>query len=397
MTTKYVVLIADGLGDEPIPDLRGKTPLEAAKTPNLDKLASKSEVGLVYTIPDGMKAGSDVGTLSLLGYNPRESYTGRAPLEAAAMGVILKKKEIAYRCNLVTVRGGILEDYSAGHIGTPDAKKLMKYLHQKLGNKRIRFYPGVSYRHVVVIEDGPSHVICVPPHDLQGRSIVDMLPTGEGSEVLLALMKQSVILLRDHPVNIKRIYRDQDPANMIWLWGHGTAPNLSPFSKQFKMRGGVISAVDLIKGMTKLIGFELIKVPGITGYFDTNYVGKAEYAIKALKKLDFVVVHVEAVDEAGHEGDLGAKIRAIEDFDKLVVGNVLKGLKGFPDHRIMVVADHPTPVMKMTHTSDPVPYIMYSSQKKRKGPAAFSEKMGGSTGKVIRDGYRLMPQFIALD
>jgi len=391
---KYVVLIGDGMADEPLPELRGKTPLEAAKTPNMDWIAKNGEVGLVNTIPDGMKPGSDVGALSIFGYDPQEYYTGRAPLEAASMGVKLGPKDVAYRCNLVTVRGGDMEDYSAGHVSTAESRKLIKFLQDKLGSKTARFYPGVSYRHLLVLSGGPMDLTCYPPHDIQGRSIAERLPSGDGSEIIHALMKQSVILLRDHPVNIRRIQRDQNPANMIWLWGQGKATQLESYQKRFGIKGSVVSAVDVVKGPGTLLGLKTLKVPGITGYFDTNYVGKAQYALKALKKDDIVFIHVESPDEAGHMGDMGAKIRAIEDIDQMVLGTVLKGIKKFKEYKILVLPDHPTPVARMGHTSDSVPYAIYNSKKKWKGPSGYNEKAAHSTKRVVSEGHELMPYFL---
>jgi len=387
---KYLVLIGDGMSDYPLKELGGKTPLEAAKTPNMDFLAQKGVCGWVKNVPMGMDPGSDVAAMSIFGYDPKKYYTGRGPLEAASLGVKLKNKEIAFRCNLVTVKNGKMESFTAHHISTSEAKKILDALNQKIGEKGIRFYPGLSYRHLLVIDGSlvDTSVKCVPPHDITGKKIHDYLPK---SDLLIKLMNESEVLLHEMKTR----------ATMIWPWGQGAAPLMPPFRKRFGKRAAVITAVHLLKGLGKILGMEVINVPGATGYLDTNYKGKAEYALRALKRNDVVFVHVEAPDEAGHEGNIKHKIKAIEDFDRLVVGTVLKAtrLTGYPDIRILVLPDHPTPIRMMTHTSDPVPFAIYPAEglkglKGNKGVKGFNEKEIGKAKLKIRKGHELLGKFI---
>ncbi|MDH5769630.1 MAG: cofactor-independent phosphoglycerate mutase, partial [Nitrospirota bacterium] len=347
---KYIVLIGDGMADNPIKELGGKTPLQKAFTPNMDKLARNGVIGRVKTIPQGFHAGSDVANLSILGYNPLEFYSGRAPLEAASIGVALKQDDVAYRCNLVTLKFGrgktkaVMEDYSSGHISTEEARKLIHDINKELGTEFISFYPGVSYRHLMVWSDGALDIECIPPHDIIGKEIADYLPVGDREDVLRNLMLSSTRILKNHPVNKERVKIGNKPANCLWLWGQGKKPNMPTFKKKYSIDGALVSAVDLAKGLGIYAGFEILEVPGITGYLDTNYLGKAEASLKALDKVDFVYIHVEAPDEAGHSGNYKDKIRAIEDFDALVVGTVLKGIKSFKKYRILLMPDHATPI-----------------------------------------------------
>jgi 2,3-bisphosphoglycerate-independent phosphoglycerate mutase len=378
---KYVVLVGDGMADWPLPQLGGKTPLEAAKIPNMDWIAQNGTCGLVRTIPKGMKPGSDVGNLSIFGYDPRRSYTGRGPLEALSRGIKLKKDDVVFRCNLVKISNGKMADYSAGHITTAEAEKVIKLLNRELGNKKIKFYPGVSYRHLVIINGGPVDVKYTPPHDITGKPIKGYLPKGPGAETLNILMSDSKEILS----------AKGGKANMIWLWGQGKKPNM----KKFPLKGSVITAVDLIKGIGKAIGLKAIHVPGVTGYLDTNYSGKAEYALSSLKKNDFVFVHVESPDESGHEGSLKNKMKAIQDFDKYVVGPVLKGLAGrFDDFKIMVLSDHSTPISIKTHSAEPVPFAIFSSKRSANGCESFNEKSAAKTKLKIEDGHKLMGMFL---
>lgn len=345
---------------------------------------------MVKTIPKGMAPGSDVANLSLFGYDPKKYYSGRGPLEALNMGIKLVKNDVVFRCNTVTVRNGKMADYSAGHIATEKAAKLIKYLDRELGGKRFRFYPGVSYRHLMIAKDIGDKVKCTPPHDISGRTIKNYLPKGRQSEIIEQLMFESKELLEDLKSN-------RTKCNMIWLWGQGRKPKVPSFMKKYGKTGSVISAVNLVNGIGVAVGLRPIKVPGVTGYLDTNYMGKAEYAVDSLKKNDFVFVHVESPDEAGHEGNIKHKIKAIEDFDKYVVGNVLKGLKKFKDYKLMVLPDHPTPISIMTHSSEPVPFAIYSSDKKEKGASSYNEKSISRSKIRFESGPDLIDYFFGKD
>jgi len=399
---KYVVIIGDGMADRPLKELDGKTPLEVAFTPNMDKLAKEGIIGKVKTIPDGFPYGSDVANLSILGYDPRKYYSGRAPLEAVSMGVRLDNNDVAFRCNLVTLRynktatKAIMEDYSAGHISSEEAAELIHTLNEKLGNDSIRFYPGVSYRHLMVFKDGPEKIECVPPHDIIGREITGYLPHGQGEELIKELMERSVEVLKDHPVNRKRLAQGKKPANSIWLWGQGKRPSMPGYQEKYGISGALVSAVDLTKGLGIYAGFEILKVPGVTGWIDTNYIGKAEASIKALERHDFVYIHVEAPDEAGHSGDYKTKIKAIEDFDALVVGTVLRALASFDEFKILLMPDHPTPVEVRTHTNDWVPFAIYDSRKTyRNSVDGYSEKLLEHSQIIeFADGHKLMDFFL---
>jgi 2,3-bisphosphoglycerate-independent phosphoglycerate mutase len=399
---KYIVMIGDGMADRPLEELEGKTPLQKAFTPNMDRLAREGVIGTVRTIPPGFHPGSDVANLSILGYDPRKFYSGRAPLEAASMGVELKEGDVAYRCNLVTLKydkektRAIMEDYSSGHISTDEARLLIGDIDRELGTDDIRFYPGVSYRHLMVWRNGVLDVECVPPHDITGKQIADYLPTGRGAGVLQTLMRASVGILNCHPVNRERVSKGKKPANSIWLWGQGKKPQMPTFRDKYALSGALVSAVDLTKGLGVYAGFEILKVPGVTGYIDTNYTGKAEYSLKALEKCDLVYIHVEAPDEAGHSGNYRDKVKAIEDFDALVVGTVLRGAKAFEEYRILLMPDHATPIEARTHTSEPIPFVIYDSRKKEdhKG-AAFDEGIAGRKDiMVVEEGHTLMDYFI---
>ncbi len=406
---KYIILLGDGMADRPHAELRGKTCLQAAKTPNLDELATGGEVGMVHTVPEGFPPGSDVANLTVMGYDPRKYYTGRSSLEAASIGVELGPHDVAFRCNLVTLRisggkalaGGsgrraVMEDFSAGHITTEEARLLIEEIDSKLGSDRVRFYPGVSYRHLMVWKDGKEKVECTPPHDIQDKDIQDYLPRGEGDETINALMEASTELLMAHPVNKTRLENGKRPANSIWLWGQGKRPSMPTFREKYGLEGAMISAVDLTKGIGIYAGFESITVPGATGWLDTNYVGKAEHALFALKTKDIVYVHVEAPDEAGHTGDLKNKIKAIEDFDDLIVGNIMHGMKQFDEYRIMVLPDHPTPIELRTHSNEPVPFVIYDSTSERKGePVGYDERIAQQKDALVfKEGYTLMDHFL---
>jgi 2,3-bisphosphoglycerate-independent phosphoglycerate mutase len=405
---KYIILLGDGMADRPHAKLGGKTCLQAAKTPNLDRLATVGQVGMVHTVPEGFPPGSDVANLTVMGYDPRKYYTGRSPLEAASIGVKLGPDDVAFRCNLVTLRilggkssGGrgrraVMEDFSAGHITTEEARLLIEELDGKLGSDRIRFYPGVSYRHLMVWKSGREKIECTPPHDIQDKDIQDYLPRGEGDETINALMEASTDILMAHPVNKTRLDNGKRPANSIWFWGQGKRPSMPTFREKYGIEGAMISAVDLTKGIGIYAGFEVINVPGATGWLDTNYVGKAEHALWALKSKDLVYVHVEAPDEAGHTGDLKNKIKAIEDFDEFVVGNIMHGMKQFDEYRIMVLPDHPTPIEIRTHSNEPVPFAIYDNTRERKGePVTYDERIAyRKEALVFKEGHTLMDYFL---
>jgi len=399
---KYIVIVGDGMADRPLEELGGKTPLQKAYTPNMDKLAAISSLGKVRTVPEGMHPGSDVANLSILGYDPAKYYSGRAPLEAASIGVELRPNDVAFRCNLVTLKynrdrtSAVMEDYSSGHISSDEAAELIKEVSSQLGTKTISFYPGVSYRHLMVWADGSTDIECVPPHDMLGKEIIDYLPVGTGEEVIRKIMMDSFDILDSHPVNRKRVRDGKNPGNSVWLWGQGRRPQMPTFHEKYGISGALVSAVDLTKGLGIYAGFEILKVPGMTGYLDTNYQGKTDAAIEALKITDFVYLHVEAPDEAGHSGNCKDKIRAIEDFDKYIVGGVLAGMKAFSEYRIMVLPDHATPVALRTHSAEPVPFMIYDSRlQKSNAASAYDETITERDDILVFDeGYKLMEYFI---
>ncbi len=394
---KYAILIGDGMADYPIPELGFKSILEKANTANMDAMVKAGQEGLVKNIPDNLPAGSDVAALSLLGYDPAKFYTGRGPLEAANMGVDLQDDETAFRCNTVTVDKAVMTDYSAGHISTEDAKILIEYMQSKLGTDKVHFYPGMSYRHLTVIKGDYAALKTTPPHDISGQKIEPYLPTGPGQELVRGLMFDSVPLLETHLVNQRRIDKNKRPCNMIWLWGQGKKPQLASFKEKFGLTGSIISAVNLIKGLGRYAGLNVIEVPGATGYIDTNYRGKAEYALRSLEKNDFVFVHVEAPDEAGHNGDVQMKIKAVEDFDHEVVGRVYEGIKKFGDYRIIVLPDHPTPVSLKTHTRDAVPFVVAGSDIPASGLLRFDELTVKKTKNIYDQGFKLIEKFLSKD
>lgn len=399
---KYIVIVGDGMADWPLEELGGKTPLQKAYTPHMERLAVTSILGKVRTVPEEMHPGSDVANLSILGYDPAKYYSGRAPLEAASIGVELGKNDVAFRCNLVTLKynrdrtRAVMEDYSSGHISSAEAAELIKEVSCRLDTETISFYPGVSYRNLMVWAGGSTEIECVPPHDILGKEIIDYLPVGNGEEVIRKIMLDSVDILESHPVNRDRIRDGKRPGNSVWLWGQGRRPQLPTFREKYGLSGALVSAVDLTKGLGIYAGFEILKVPGITGYLDTNYQGKTDAAIKALKKVDFMYLHVEAPDEAGHTGSCSDKIRAIEDFDKYIVGGILEGMKAFPEYRIMVLPDHATPVALRTHSPEPVPFMLYDSrQQKSNAVSGYDETIAERDDiMVFEEGYKLMDYFI---
>lgn len=378
MNMKYIIIVGDGMADYELPELGNKTPLEYAKTPNMDFLVRRGRIGLVKTIPPGMSPGSDVANLNILGYEPKKYYSGRGPLEAASLGIKLKAHEVAWRCNLVNIKNGVMDDFTAGHIASSEAKELIKIINKNLRNDRVKFYAGVSYRHIMVSHDIPDGVSCVPPHDITGQPIEAYLPKGNGADVIKGLMLTSREFLSGHK------------ANMIWLWGQGRNIALPSLKEKFGLTGGVITAVDLIKGIGKLIGLKPVNVPGATGFVDTAYELKANYALDILKRDNFVFVHVESPDEAGHMGDLGLKIKAIEDFDQKVVGTILSKISSFEKVRIVLLPDHYTPISLKTHSSEPVPFVIYGQGIEPDGFENFTERNAKDSGFIVSEGWRLI-------
>lgn len=394
---KYIVLVPDGMADEPIEQLAQKTPLEVADTPNMDYIVQHGLLARARTIPSNLSPASDVANLSILGYDPHKYYSGRAPLEAAYMGVELPEGSLAFRCNLVTVSDGNMADYSAGHISSKEAAILIAELNKAFGSSEIRFYPGVSYRHLMVLKNDAleelAASICTPPHDILGQPIKKYLPRGRQAQYLTDLIERSKDVLGPHEINRVRVDLGENPANMIWLWGQGGKPAMPLFKDKFGLTGSVISAVDLIKGIGKLIGLDVINVEGATGYYDTNYSGKAQAALDALKKKDFVFVHVEATDEAGHNGDLRMKIATIERFDKLVVGPILEAYRDRQDFRLLVLPDHATPVNLRRHTADEICVAMMGYGIAKNGFSHFSEA-DAKKSDVFFEGHQLMDVFL---
>lgn len=362
---KYAVLIGDGMADYPIEELGGRTILQAVRTPAMDFIAARGKTGLAKTVPDGFPPGSDVANMSILGYDPAIYYSGRAPLEAASMGVTLAADDVAFRCNLITVEHGKIKDYSAGHISSDEAEILIDTLDSELSTERVRFYPGISYRHLIVAGNNlGAETECTPPHDITGEKKEDYLPRGKDGEFFTELIEASTVVLEFHPINLKRVEEGKNPANSIWVWGQGSAPKFTAFQKLYGKKGAIISAVDLLKGIGIYAGLDVIEVPGATGYLDTNYEGKASAAIEALKTRDLVFVHVEAPDEAGHEGSLEKKMKAVEDFDSRIVAPILKYAEASDEpFTILVLPDHPTPISVKTHTRDSIPFAIYRTDK----------------------------------
>lgn len=392
---KYALFICDGMADYPLEKLQGRTPLQVAKTPNLDHLAREGSTGLAVTIPPNMSAGSDVASLSIVGYDPRLYYRGRGPLEAVSLGLQPASDEVVFRCNLVSVSDGLMRDYSAGHISSQEARVLMESLNRELKTEGVTFYPGVSYRNVVTIKEdllqqGKGPLECTPPHAISGRAIEGNLPSGQGASLLRDLMEKSVAILAAQPVNQVKIDLGEDPANMIWLWGGGKLERPPSFRERFGVSGTVIAAVDLIKGIGKLIGLNALDVPGATGYYDTDYDAKTEHAVKALQKDDFVLVHVEAADEAGHNGDILEKITAIERFDARIVGKVLEKLEECGEFRALAMPDHYTPITVRDHTPEPVPFALCGQGIEADAVKTFDEvSVSGGSFRTV-EGHTLM-------
>ncbi len=392
--SKYVIIVPDGAADEPIELFDGKTAIEAAETPNMDRISAEGRQGLVRTVPDGMDPGSDVAQMSLLGYDPARFYTGRAPIEAAAQGIKLGASDWVFRCNLVTIADGQMADHSAGHISTEEATSLIQALQAQVTDERLSFHPGVSYRHLLVCKDMNFGVRTYPPHDHIGTAVEKLLPRGKGADLLIDLMNVSQQVFADHDVN--RVRRDlgENQVSSIWLWGQGKRAHLESFRRRFGLNGVAITAVDLVRGLAKLVGFDLIEVPGATGLFDTNYQGKAQAAIEALGDYDVVFVHIEAPDEASHGGNAEMKKAAIEHVDKYIVGPVLEALQEYENWRIMVLPDHPTPVRHGAHSAEPVPFAMAGTGVTGILHLGFGESNAAGSGFRIEKGHELMEYFL---
>jgi 2,3-bisphosphoglycerate-independent phosphoglycerate mutase len=388
---KYIILVGDGMADFPLAELGGKTPLEAAATPAMDYLAAHGQLHTLRTVPEGLPPGSDVANLSLLGYKPEDYYTGRAPLEAASLQVPLGEKDIAYRCNLVTMAFGqgdqaTMVDYSAGHITTPEATAIMATLAASLNGGGLDFYAGVSYRHLLVVGQEVDDLVTVPPHDHTGADVSDYWQAYLHNPIFGPMVRRAMDILANHPVNLQRIAAGKLPANGIWLWGEGRAPILPTMKSRFGITGALISAVDLLKGIGVYAGMEVINVPGATGYLDTNYQGKADAALRALRDHDLVLVHVEAPDEAGHQGLIPEKVQAIEDFDHKIVAPIVAGLAGM-EYRMAITCDHFTPIVMKTHAALPVPIVLFDCTVQAKGSGqGYSERSADAAGSLLADG-----------
>ena len=394
MTTKYVIIIPDGAADEPIEQFAGQTALEAAEIPNMDKISTLGRQGLVQTVPDGMEPGSDVAQMSLLGYDPVRYYSGRAPIEAVALNIKLSPEDWVFRCNLVTIADGKMADHSAGHISTVEAGNLIKELAGQLGNEQINFHTGVSYRHLLVFKGINFDVQTYPPHDYIGKAIEKILPRGKGAELLIDLMARSQQLFTNHDINKVRRDLGENQVSSIWLWGQGKKTQMERFQTRFGIKGAAITAVDLVRGLAKLIGFDLIDVPGATGFIDTNYQGKASAAIEAIEKYDIVFIHIEAPDEASHSGNTEMKKMAIEKIDKHIVGPVLEALQKYESWRILVMPDHPTPVRTCAHSAEPVPFAMAGDSVSGILHTTFGETNAARSGFRIENGFEMMEYFL---
>lgn len=394
MNTKYAIIIPDGAADEPLEQLDNKTVLEAAQTPNMDKISSQGRQGLVRTIPKDMEPGSDVAQMSILGYDPRQYYCGRAPIEAVARNIDLAPTDWVFRCNLVTIADGKMEDHSAGHISTEEASQLIEELNNYFSNKQMRFYAGVSYRHLLVFKGVEFDVQTYPPHDHIGKPIEKILPRGKGGDALSDLMARSQQLFANHDINKVRKDLGENQVSSIWLWGQGQKARMERFKKRFGISGAAITAVDLVRGLAKLIGFDLIEVPGATGFVDTNYKGKGLAAVEALDKYDLVFVHVEAPDEASHNGSIELKKKAVEQIDKYIVGPVFEALQNYESWRILVMPDHPTPIRTGAHSAEAVPFAMAGTNVSGILHATFSEANAAKSGFKIENGCELMEYFL---
>jgi len=394
---RYLVLLGDGMADFPLDELGGRTPLEAASTPAMDEVARTGMSGLFCPIPDNLPPGSDIGNLALFGYNPNETFTGRAPLEAANQGITLSDNEVAFRCNLVSLGDGVMKDFSSGHITTEEATVLIGVLNKALAEYPVKFYPGVSYRHLAIVTGGAisvddlARINCTPPHNIPDQPYADHLPSGPGSELINELIRRSQPLLEKHPINLERIAKGKAPATSAWLWGQGKAPALQTYRERFGITGAVISAVDLVNGIGVCAGLEVIRVPGATGYLDTNYEGKVQAALDSLGRHDFAFVHLEAPDETAHQGRTDLKLQAISDFDSRVVGPCLDFAKRQGDVRVLVAPDHVTAISTRTHAGGPVPFALCGPGIDHNGCTEYNERAAAERGVLFPDGYKLTP------
>ncbi len=399
---KYVVLLCDGMADYPVPELDNQTPMKKANKPNMDKLAKTAEVGLCKTVADGLKPGSDVANLSVLGYDPKIYYSGRSPLEAGSIGIDMKETDVSFRCNLVTLTDEesyadkTIVDYCAGDISTEDAKILIDYLAEHFNCEEFSLYAGVSYRHCLIWNNGTLDVgTLTPPHDITGKPIKEYLPSHPNSEKLLDMMKKSYELLKNHPLNLERIARGERPANSMWFWGEGVRKPLTSFYEKYGLKATMISAVDLLKGIGKFSGMEVANVKGATGYLDTNFEGKAQAAIDALADgQDFVYIHVEAPDECGHRYEIENKVKAIELIDEKILAPLLDALEAYDDYKILIMPDHATPLCLKTHTNDPIPYMIYHKNQPVEGVECLCEEASKATGNYIEVGFTVMDRFV---
>ena len=402
---KYVVVLCDGMADYPVPALGGKTPMMVAKKPHIDALAAKAEVGLVRTVAPGLKPGSDVANMSVLGFDPHRFYTGRSPLEAASIGIDMKDSDVSLRTNLVTLSDKgepfadkVIEDYCADDISTGEARQLIEAVQAAFGGGEYDFYTGVSYRHCLIWHGGPTELgNMTPPHDITGKVIGPHLSTAETARPLLEMMEKSFDLLKDHPVNKARVVAGRRPANCIWLWGEGKRPALQPFEALYGIKGGMVSAVDLLKGIANCAGMEVAEVPGATGYIDTDFEGKAKAALDLLTRNDLVYVHFEAPDECGHRNEPENKVKAIEMIDSRVLPILEEGLEQYEDYKILLLPDHPTPIVTRTHASDPVPYLLYQKSVPKTGVDTINEETAKATGIYMENGPAMMPHFLGQD
>ncbi|MCI5660359.1 MAG: cofactor-independent phosphoglycerate mutase [Clostridium sp.] len=402
---KYVVVLCDGMADYPVHALGGKTPMMVAKKPHIDALAAKAEVGLVRTVAPGLKPGSDVANMSVLGFDPHRFYTGRSPLEAASIGIDMKDSDVSLRTNLVTLSDKgepfadkVIEDYCADDISTEEARQLIEAVQAAFGGGEYDFYTGVSYRHCLIWHGGTTELgNMTPPHDITGKVIGPHLSTAETARPLLEMMEKSFDLLKDHPVNKARVAAGRRPANCIWLWGEGKRPALRPFEALYGIKGGMVSAVDLLKGIANCAGMEVAEVPGATGYIDTDFEGKAKAALDLLTRNDLVYVHFEAPDECGHRNEPENKVKAIEMIDSRVLPILEEGLEQYEDYKILLLPDHPTPIVTRTHASDPVPYLLYQKSAPKTGVDTINEETAKATGIYMENGPAMMPHFLGQD
>lgn len=402
---KYVVVLCDGMADYPVPALGDKTPMMVAKKPHIDALAAKAEVGLVRTVAPGLKPGSDVANMSVLGFDPHRFYTGRSPLEAASIGIDMKDSDVSLRTNLVTLSDKgepfadkVIEDYCADDISTEEARQLIEAVQAAFGGGEYDFYTGVSYRHCLIWHGGTTELgNMTPPHDITGKVIGPHLSTAATAKPLLEMMEKSFDLLKDHPVNKARVAAGRRPANCIWLWGEGKRPALRPFEALYGIKGGMVSAVDLLKGIANCAGMEVAEVPGATGYIDTDFEGKAKAALDLLTRNDLVYVHFEAPDECGHRNEPENKVKAIEMIDSRVLPILEEGLEQYEDYKILLLPDHPTPIVTRTHASDPVPYLLYQKSAPKTGVDTINEETAKATGIYMENGPAMMPHFLGQD